>query len=90
MTIGDDNNDDHSISKPNATNSTLEHEDRQQEGEEEDKLLSKTWKESTKLWEIAGPSIFSRLAMFSMTVITQTFTGHLSDLDLAAISRKIG
>ncbi|XP_050265030.1 protein DETOXIFICATION 27-like [Quercus robur] len=49
-------------------------------------LLRQTWLESKKLWAIAGPSIFSRLAMFSMTVITQSFSGHLSDLDLAAIS----
>nr|XP_023884500.1 protein DETOXIFICATION 27-like [Quercus suber] len=49
-------------------------------------LLRQTWLESKKLWAIAGPSVFSRLAMFSMTVITQSFSGHLSDLDLAAIS----
>nr|POE70503.1 branched-chain-amino-acid aminotransferase 2, chloroplastic [Quercus suber] len=48
-------------------------------------LLKQTWLESKELWAIAGPSIFSRLAMFSMTVITQSFSGHLSDLDLAAI-----
>ncbi|KAF3446980.1 hypothetical protein FNV43_RR12160 [Rhamnella rubrinervis] len=42
--------------------------------------------ESKKIWQIAGPSIFSRLAMFSVTVVVQAFAGHLSDLDLAAIS----
>ncbi|GLU16121.1 hypothetical protein SLE2022_325710 [Rubroshorea leprosula] len=49
-------------------------------------LISKGWLESKKLWQVAGPSIFSRLAMFSMTVITQAFAGHLGDLNLAAIS----
>ncbi|KAG4200598.1 hypothetical protein ERO13_A05G222500v2 [Gossypium hirsutum] len=49
-------------------------------------LISKFWVESKKLWLIAGPSIFSRLAMFSMTTITQSFAGHLGDLNLAAIS----
>ncbi|EEF48574.1 protein DETOXIFICATION 27 isoform X2 [Ricinus communis] len=49
-------------------------------------LVQETWLESIKIWEIAGPSIFSRLAMFSMTVITQAFAGHLSDINLAAIS----
>lgn len=49
-------------------------------------LISKVWVESKKLWLIAGPSIFSRLAMFSMTIITQSFAGHLGDLNLAAIS----
>ncbi|KAK8298184.1 hypothetical protein V6Z12_D05G238100 [Gossypium hirsutum] len=49
-------------------------------------LISKVCVESKKLWLIAGPSIFSRLAMFSMTTITQSFAGHLGDLNLAAIS----
>lgn len=49
-------------------------------------LLRRTCLESKKIWQIAGPSIFSRLAMFSMTVITQSFAGHLGDLSLAAIS----
>jgi MATE family multidrug resistance protein len=49
-------------------------------------VIKQTWLESKKMWAIAGPSIFSRLALFSMTVITQAFAGHLSDLDLAAIS----
>ncbi|MBA0659341.1 hypothetical protein Goklo_011488 [Gossypium klotzschianum] len=49
-------------------------------------LISKVSVESMKLWLIAGPSIFSRLAMFSMTTITQSFAGHLGDLNLAAIS----
>ncbi|XP_054799841.1 protein DETOXIFICATION 27-like [Prosopis cineraria] len=49
-------------------------------------LLRRTCLESKKIWQIAGPSIFSRLAMFSMTVITQSFAGHLGELNLAAIS----
>uniref|UniRef100_A0A2P2ILT3 Protein DETOXIFICATION Multidrug and toxic compound extrusion protein n=1 Tax=Rhizophora mucronata TaxID=61149 RepID=A0A2P2ILT3_RHIMU len=49
-------------------------------------LIRGTWLESRKIWQIAGPSIFSRLAMFSMTVVTQAFAGHLGDLNLAAIS----
>ncbi|KAH9756398.1 protein DETOXIFICATION 27 [Citrus sinensis] len=57
-----------------------------QEISNDDSLVSKTWKESKKLWQIAGPSIFSRLAMFSMTFVTQAFAGHLGDLNLAAIS----
>ncbi|XP_028103500.1 protein DETOXIFICATION 27-like isoform X3 [Camellia sinensis] len=49
-------------------------------------LIRRTWVESKKMWHIAGPCIFTRLAMFSLTVITQAFAGHLSDHDLAAIS----
>ncbi|OIT26880.1 PREDICTED: protein DETOXIFICATION 27-like [Nicotiana attenuata] len=51
-----------------------------------DNLVKRTCQESKKIWEIAGPSIFSRLAMFSLTVISQSFAGHLGDRDLAAIS----
>lgn len=49
-------------------------------------LTKKTWDESKKIWLIAGPSIFSRLALLSMTVITLAFAGHLGGLNLAAIS----
>ncbi|AES73110.2 protein DETOXIFICATION 27 [Medicago truncatula] len=49
-------------------------------------LIQQTCLESKKLWHIAAPSIFSRLTMFSITVVSQSFAGHLNDLDLAAIS----
>ncbi|KAF8406069.1 hypothetical protein HHK36_008149 [Tetracentron sinense] len=49
-------------------------------------LLGRIWVESKKMWQIAGPAIFSRVALFSVTVISQAFAGHLGDLDLAAIS----
>ncbi|CAH9110362.1 unnamed protein product [Cuscuta epithymum] len=57
-----------------------------QSQEEEAKLVNETWGESKKIWQIAGPTIFSRLAMFSLTVITQSFAGHLGNGNLAAIS----
>ncbi|MED6155405.1 hypothetical protein PIB30_004834 [Stylosanthes scabra] len=49
-------------------------------------LIQRTCSESKSLWQIAAPSIFTRLAMFSITVFTQSLAGHLSDLDLAAFS----
>lgn len=49
-------------------------------------LRRRVWIESRKLWQIVGPAIFSRLASYSMLVITQAFAGHLGDLELAAIS----
>ena len=49
-------------------------------------LIQETCLESKKLWHIAAPSIFTRLTMFSITVVSQSFAGHLNDLDLAAIS----
>ncbi|MCD7468170.1 hypothetical protein HAX54_006120 [Datura stramonium] len=44
------------------------------------------WIESKKLWRIVGPAIFSRIASYSMFVITQAFAGHLGDLELASMS----
>ncbi|XWS41630.1 hypothetical protein CRYUN_Cryun17cG0098700 [Craigia yunnanensis] len=49
-------------------------------------LTKRVWIESKKLWQIVGPAIFSRLASYSMLVITQAFAGHLGDLELAAMS----
>ncbi|KAH7520483.1 hypothetical protein FEM48_Zijuj08G0148600 [Ziziphus jujuba var. spinosa] len=49
-------------------------------------LSQKVRIESKKLWHIVGPTIFSRLASYSMFVITQAFAGHLKDHEFAAIS----
>ncbi|KAG5529544.1 hypothetical protein RHGRI_030069 [Rhododendron griersonianum] len=49
-------------------------------------LSQRLWIESKKLWHIVGPSMFSRLATYSMFVITQAFAGHLGDHELAAVS----
>ncbi|KAF7809347.1 protein DETOXIFICATION 27-like [Senna tora] len=49
-------------------------------------LGGRVWGESKKLWHIVGPAILSRVASYSMLVITQAFAGHLGDLELAAIS----
>ncbi|MFS7974834.1 putative multi antimicrobial extrusion protein [Helianthus anomalus] len=48
------------------------------------------WLESKKLWYIVGPSIFSRVATFTMNVVTQAFAGHLGDVELAAITISTG
>lgn len=57
-----------------------------EEEEQDQTLTQRVWIESKKLWHIVGPSIFSRVASYSMLVITQAFAGHLGDLELAAIS----
>uniref|UniRef100_A0A7N0ZXZ7 Protein DETOXIFICATION n=1 Tax=Kalanchoe fedtschenkoi TaxID=63787 RepID=A0A7N0ZXZ7_KALFE len=62
----------------------LEHQP--EPSDEPQDLVTRFRAESKKLWHIVGPSIFSRVASYSMLVITQAFAGHLSDLDLAAIS----
>ncbi|KAH9606051.1 hypothetical protein KSS87_006688 [Heliosperma pusillum] len=49
-------------------------------------MIETSLEEVKKVWKIAGPSIFCRVAMFALTIITQSLAGHLSDLDLAAFS----
>ncbi|KAK7252417.1 hypothetical protein RIF29_36341 [Crotalaria pallida] len=56
------------------------------EQQHDQNLAREVWVESKKLWHIVGPAIFSRIASYSMLVITQAFAGHLGDLELAAIS----
>ncbi|XP_015934870.1 protein DETOXIFICATION 27 [Arachis duranensis] len=50
------------------------------------KIQHQLWIETKKLWHIVGPSIFSRVATFTMNVVTQAFAGHLGELELASIS----
>ncbi|KAI3964183.1 hypothetical protein MKW92_047643 [Papaver armeniacum] len=57
--------------------------------ETQDNLRSRVWVESKKLWYIAGPSIIIRLASNSILLITQAFSGHLGELQLAAVSISV-
>lgn len=59
---------------------------RSQDDHQDQDLAQRVWIESKKLWHIVGPAIFSRLASYTMFIITQAFAGHLGDLELAAIS----
>lgn len=49
-----------------------------------DDLKVRVYEESKKIWRIAIPGILSRLASFGSIVATQSFIGHVSELDLAA------
>ncbi|XP_022852241.1 protein DETOXIFICATION 33-like [Olea europaea var. sylvestris] len=42
--------------------------------------------ESKKLWKIAGPAIFTSICQYSLGALTQTFTGFVGELELAAVS----
>ncbi|KAL6867265.1 hypothetical protein ACP4OV_015289 [Aristida adscensionis] len=50
------------------------------------KLGRSVWEESRKLWLVVGPAVFSRVATYSTNVITQSYAGHLGDLQLASVS----
>ncbi|RXH73930.1 hypothetical protein DVH24_016752 [Malus domestica] len=54
--------------------------------DQETELSLRVWLETKKLWKIVGPAIFSRVATFSMNVITQAFAGHLGEVELASVS----
>ncbi|CAL9217192.1 unnamed protein product [Arabidopsis halleri] len=57
-------------------------------GEEEDELglKQKVWIESKKLWVVAAPAIFTRFSTFGVSIISQSFIGHLGPIELAAYS----
>ncbi|MFS7941322.1 putative multi antimicrobial extrusion protein [Helianthus anomalus] len=66
--------------------SISDNHEEQQQLKLEVSVIERTWVESNKFWQIAGPSIFARLCLYSLAVVTQSFVGHISDTDLAAIS----
>ncbi|KAK9164581.1 hypothetical protein Syun_005483 [Stephania yunnanensis] len=45
-------------------------------------------KENKKLWNLAAPAIFTSLAQYSLGAITQVFAGHLTTLELDAVSTE--
>ncbi|KAL2335145.1 hypothetical protein Fmac_016358 [Flemingia macrophylla] len=52
----------------------------------EESLRKRLWKENKTMWVIAGPAIFSRISTFGVTLITQSFVGHIGSTELAAYS----
>ncbi|KAK4481813.1 hypothetical protein RD792_012724 [Penstemon davidsonii] len=46
-------------------------------------LKGRIIEESKKIWRVAMPGIISRVSSFGTIVITQSFIGHISSLDLA-------
>jgi hypothetical protein len=50
------------------------------------RLAREVWEESKKLGEVVGPAVFVNLVFSSMNIVSQSFAGHLGDLDLAAFA----
>ncbi|KAE8662277.1 Cytochrome c bioproteinsis protein family isoform 1 [Hibiscus syriacus] len=50
------------------------------------KIIRKSWEESKKMWEIAGPAILVSVSQFSIGFVTVAFAGHLGELQLAAVT----
>ncbi|XP_059428541.1 protein DETOXIFICATION 21-like [Corylus avellana] len=49
-------------------------------------LKGKVWRETKKIWVVAGPAMFTRFSTFGINVITQAFVGHIGATQLAAYS----
>ncbi|CAN6174634.1 unnamed protein product [Urochloa humidicola] len=49
-------------------------------------LAREVWEESKKLGEVVGPAVFMNMVFSSMNIVSQSFSGHLGDLELAAFS----
>jgi len=54
-----------------------------EEEEVEGSLTERVWTESKKIWRVALPGVISRVCAFGTIVVTQSFVGHISDIDLA-------
>ncbi|KAJ3692826.1 hypothetical protein LUZ60_011921 [Juncus effusus] len=44
--------------------------------------------ENKRLWSLAGPAIFTSIAQYSLGATTQVFAGHLTTLELDAVSTE--
>ncbi|XP_055833274.1 protein DETOXIFICATION 27-like [Solanum dulcamara] len=69
-----------------SANGLPENKIKRREDEDDKDLKTRVWIETKKLWHIVGPAIFSRIATYTMNIITQGFAGHLGEVELAAIS----
>ncbi|GLT59624.1 hypothetical protein SLA2020_324320 [Shorea laevis] len=54
--------------------------------ETRDRLTVRVWEESKKIWRVGFPAMLSRVSSFGMFVVTQAFSGHFSEVELAAYS----
>ncbi|EXC30836.1 hypothetical protein L484_028015 [Morus notabilis] len=64
-------------------NGAVENTDGDDEGSD---LKRRVWTEMKLMWRIAFPSILARVTSFGVMVVTQSFLGHVSELDLAAFA----
>ncbi|KAA8544464.1 hypothetical protein F0562_022496 [Nyssa sinensis] len=54
------------------------------EVEDASDLKARIWVESKKIWRVAFPGILARVTSFGIIVVTQSFIGHINELDLSA------
>ncbi|KAE8673783.1 MATE efflux family protein [Hibiscus syriacus] len=55
-----------------------------EEGEEDETgLKTRVWVETKAIWRVAFPSMLSSVTSFGMIVVTQSFLGHIGEVELA-------
>ncbi|KAJ4774597.1 Protein DETOXIFICATION [Rhynchospora pubera] len=54
--------------------------------EQGERLHTRVWTESKKMWVVAGPAIFTRFATTGVAGITQAFLGHVGTTELAGFA----
>ncbi|XP_049392082.1 protein DETOXIFICATION 27-like isoform X4 [Solanum stenotomum] len=74
------------LAEETSANRLPENKIERTEDDDDKDLKTRVWIETKKLWHIVGPAIFSRIATYTMNIITQSFAGHLGEVELAAIS----
>ncbi|KAF3324929.1 putative MATE efflux family protein [Carex littledalei] len=52
------------------------------------KFLKEAKEENKRIWSLAGPAIFTAIAQYSLGGSTQVFAGHLTTLELDAVSTE--
>ncbi|KAL9449239.1 hypothetical protein AB3S75_011214 [Citrus x aurantiifolia] len=74
---------------PLLSNKATESYDIYSDGDDQQKQLGFVKEfgyESKRLWKLAGPAIFTSISQYSLGALTQTFTGRVGELELAAFS----
>lgn len=64
-----------------ATEALLEKRHHQRES-----FIEEFGAESKTLWKLSGPAIFTYICQYSLGALTQTFSGQVGELELAAVS----
>ncbi|GMI65012.1 hypothetical protein like AT3G03620 [Hibiscus trionum] len=52
-------------------------------GEEKTDLKTRVWGETKAIWRVAFPSMLTSVTSFGMIVVTQSFLGHIGEIELA-------
>lgn len=52
-------------------------------------LGSMFWRETVKMWQIAGPIALATICQYGVNSFTNIFVGHIGDVELSAVSLSL-